>query len=79
MADTADTEHAEPVVVATLPTVGEAEVVQALLRSAGVESEPDDQVEGGTVPIEGEPGVNVLVRAVDAEQARQALDDTPPQ
>lgn len=73
MAQPAGDEHGDPVVVATLPTTGEAEVVQAKLRSFGVESELDDQIEGGTVPVDGESGVRVKVRAVDGDEARRIL------
>jgi len=33
-----------------------------------------DEVEGGTVPVDGEMGVQVLVPAADAETARQVLE-----
>lgn len=68
-------EHAEPVPVATCETTGEAEVVQAKLRAYGIEAAIDDQIEGGTLPVEGEPGVIVTVRAADAEDARRILAD----
>jgi hypothetical protein len=75
--DNADS-HPEPTPVASFATEGEAEVAQAKLRAFGVESALDDQVEGGTVPIEGEDGVIVEVRADDAEDAREILSDGPP-
>lgn len=68
-------EHAEPVDVAQFATVGEAEVAQAKLRAYGIESAIDDQIEGGTLPVEGEPGVIVAVRAADAEDARRILTE----
>jgi hypothetical protein len=74
MSDHRESEHAEPVAVASFPSTGEAEVAQAKLRSFGIESELSDQVEGGTVPVDGEPGVMVMVRAVDEVAARQALE-----
>ncbi len=68
-------EHAEPVAVASFATKGEAEVAQAKLRAFGIDAAIDDQIEGGTVLIEGEPGVIVQVRSSDAEDARQILDE----
>jgi len=68
-------EHSEPVAVASYATEGEAEVAQAKLRAFGIESALDDQVEGGMVAVEGEPGVIVEVRAVDAEDARRVLSE----
>lgn len=71
------TAHPEPASVASFATAGEAEVAQAKLRAFGVDSALDDQVEGGSVPIESEPGVVVEVRAEDAADAREilAVDD----
>ena len=71
-------EHSEPVAVASFATKGEAEVAQAKLRAFGIESALDDQIEGGTVRVEGEPGVIVQVPAADAEDARRVLDTTSP-
>jgi hypothetical protein len=70
-----DGDHAEPVAVASFGTEGEAEVAQAKLRAYGIESAVDDPVEGGTLPIEGEPGVIVTVRAADADDARRILTE----
>ena len=66
-------EHAEPVAVASFETTGEAEVAQAKLRAFGIEAAIDDQIEGGTLPVEGESGVIVTVRAPDADDARRIL------
>jgi predicted GH43/DUF377 family glycosyl hydrolase len=71
--DRPDPAHAAPVAVASFATTGEAEVTQAKLMSFGIESELSDQVEGGTVPVDGEPGVFVMVRAVDETEARRVL------
>jgi len=71
----AEGDHAEPVVVALVADLGEAEVVQAKLRASGIEAFVDDQLEGGILPVEGEPGVAILVRAADADDAKIALDD----
>ncbi len=49
---------------------------QAKLRAFGIEAGLDDQIEGGTVAVEGEPGVIVEVPAVDAEDARRILSDS---
>jgi hypothetical protein len=68
-------EHSEPVAVASFATEGEAEVAQAKLRAFGIDAAIDDQIEGGTILIEGEPGVIVQVRSRDAEDARRILDD----
>ena len=65
--------HGEPVVVATHADRGEAEVTVAHLRASGIEAQIVDEVEGGTVPVDGESGVAVMVPATDAELARQVL------
>jgi hypothetical protein len=76
MSDDTSPDHAEPVAVASFATIGEAEVAQAKLTAFGIESALIDQVEGGVVPVEGEPGVFVGVRAADAADARVILGDT---
>ena len=68
-------EHADPIAVASFATYGEAEVAQAKLRGYGIEAELDDQIEGGTLVVEGEPGVIVEVPAADAEDARRILSE----
>ena len=74
--DSADREdHADPIAVASFATAGEAEVAQAKLRAFGIEAALDDQIEGGTVAMEGEPGVIVEVPAADAEDARRILEE----
>ena len=65
--------HAEPVAVAVHPDRGEAEVTIAHLAANGIEAFIVDQVEGGVIPMEGEWGVAVVVKAVDAELAREVL------
>ena len=50
----------------------------AHLASHGIDGRIVDQIAGGTVPIDGEPGVAVAVRAVDAARAREVLDTTAP-
>jgi hypothetical protein len=65
--------HAEPVAVAVHPDRGEAEVTVAHLAANGIEAFIVDQVEGGVIPMEGEWGVAVVVKAVDAELAREVL------
>ena len=66
-------QHPEPVVVATYPDRGEAEVTRAHLAANGIEAVVVDEVEGGTLPVEGEAGVRVLIPAKDAEAARRIL------
>jgi len=66
-------QHPEPVVVAAYETLGEAEVTRAHLADNGIESAIIDEVEGGSVPVDGENGVRVLVPAADADLARQIL------
>ncbi len=67
--------HAEPVTVSTFGSVGEAEVAQAKLRAFGVESEILDNDGGGVIPVDGDGGIELEVRAVDAEAAREILGD----
>jgi hypothetical protein len=75
---TSEEEHSEPVAVASFATEGEAEVAQAKLRAFGIVAELEDSVEGGTIAVEGEPGVVVAVRAADADDARRVLSDPEP-
>jgi hypothetical protein len=65
--------HAEPVAVAVHSDTGEAEVTVAHLAANGIEAFIVDQIEGGLVPIEGEWGVAVVVKAADADLAREVL------
>jgi hypothetical protein len=71
MTESADP-HAEPVVIATYPDLGEAEVTRAHLSAYGIESFIIDDLEGGGLPVEGET-IAVLVHAEDAEVARQVI------
>jgi hypothetical protein len=73
MTDDSSDQHPEPVVVATYPDRGEAEVTRAHLAANGIEAFVVDEVEGGTLPVDGEAGVTVLVHGQDAEAARQVL------
>lgn len=66
-------EHAEPVTVASFATRGEAEVTHAHLASEGVESFIIDVTEGGAIPVDGEPGVMVVVHPVDLAEAQRIL------
>ena len=54
---------------------GEAEVAQAKLRAFGIEAALVDQVEGGVIHTEGEPGVVVEVPAADAQDAQRILTE----
>ena len=73
-------DHSEPIAVASFATAGEAEVAKAKLSAYGIEAALDDQIEGGTVVVDGEPGVIIEVKAADAEDARRILtsDDALP-
>lgn len=77
MSDDPSSEHPEPVVVATYPDRGEAEVTVAHLAANSIEAFIVDEVEGGLLPVEGEPGVAVLVQADDAAAAREVLGQAP--
>ena len=48
---------------------------QAKLRSFGVESEILDNDGGGVIPVDGDGGIDLEVRAADAEAAREILGD----
>lgn len=75
MSNTDTDDHSEPIAVASFATAGEAEVAKAKLGAYGIEAALDDQIEGGTVVVDGEPGVIVEVKAADAEDARRLLND----
>jgi hypothetical protein len=70
-------DHPEPAAVASFATEGEAEVAQAKLRAFGIDAAIDDQIEGGVIPIEGEDGVVLAVRAEDAADAAEILGGDP--
>ena len=67
----------EPVTVSVLGSIGEAEVAQAALLAFGVGSEIVDNDGGGVLPVAGDPGIALQVRAADAEAAAQILGNTP--
>jgi hypothetical protein len=66
-------EHADPVTVAVFVDRGEAEVAHAKLRSFGIEAVLLDEAEGGALPVGDDQGVQVQVRAADADDARAVL------
>jgi hypothetical protein len=68
-------EHPDPIAVASYATSGQAEVAKAKLSAYGIEAALDDQIEGGAIVVDGEPGVIVEVKAVDAEDARRILSE----
>ena len=72
-ASDATDEHPEPVAVAAFADLGEAEVALAKLRAFGLEAAASDDAEGGVLAGEGDVLVQVLVRAADAEAAREVL------
>lgn len=78
MSDTSSERHDEPVVVATHPDRGEAEVSKAHLAASGIEAFIVDEIEGGLLPVDGEAGVGVVVSAEDAPVARRVLAIAPP-
>jgi hypothetical protein len=73
MVNAEENQPGEPAVVGAYLTAGEAEVAQAKLRAFGIDSAIDDQIEGGTLFMEDEPGVFVQVRDQDAAEARRLL------
>ena len=75
MSDAESDDHSEPTAVAAFPTAGEAEVAKPKLSAYGIDAALDDQIEGGTVAVDGEPSVIVQVRAADAEDATRILND----
>jgi hypothetical protein len=68
-------DHSDPIAVASYATAGEAEVAKAKLGAYGIEAALDDQIEGGTIVVDGEPGVIVEVKAADAEDAQRVLTE----
>ncbi len=70
-----NTAHPEPVIVAVFPTVGEAEIAQAKLRSFGIVAEIADNDGGGTLPVEGDGVVELEVAARDGDNAKEILGD----
>jgi hypothetical protein len=74
MTDRSPDHTAEPVVVASYPDLGEAEVSKAHLESEGIEAFIVDDMGGGMLPVEGGAGIKVLVQAADAELARRVLE-----
>ena len=68
--------HPEPVIVAAFGSVGEAEVAQAKLRAFEIESAIVDNDGGGVIPVDGDGGIQLEVRAADAAAATQVLGDT---
>ena len=73
-----NTEHAEPATVGSFATQGEAEVAQAKLSGYGIASVVVDVLEGGAIPVEGEAGVALQVRASDARDAATILAESSP-
>jgi hypothetical protein len=71
-------EHAEPATVGSFATQGEAEVAQAKLSGYGIASAVVDVLEGGVIPVEGEDGLALQVRARDARDAAAILADSAP-
>ena len=72
-------EHAEPATVGSFATQGEAEVAQAKLSGYGIASVVVDAIEGGAIPVEGEDGLALQVRAGDAIDAAAILAEPGPE
>ena len=68
-----DQPHREPVVVASYRDRGEAEISLAHLRGEGIDASILDEIEGGTILVDGEGGVRIVVHAEDAEVATALL------
>lgn len=66
-------QHPEPVIVRWYSHRGEAEVGLAHLADSGIVGHIVDDVEGGAVPVDGEPGVRLMVAAKDADAAEALL------
>ena len=62
---------AELVTVSTFPSVADAQVAKGVLDEAGIESMIRSDNAGGMLPAIA--GAEVLVRAEDAERAKEAL------
>ena len=72
-------QHPEPGIVGSFTHRGEAEVVAAKLLGAGLDAVIVDDVEGGTLPVDGDAGVVVAVPAPELEAARAVLSDALPE
>jgi hypothetical protein len=57
-------EHPEPVIVATF--------------AYGIDSALVDNDGGGTIPVDSDDGIDLAVRAADAQAAAEILTDTAP-
>jgi len=66
-------DHPAPAVIASFPDRGEAEVVAAKLIGAGLDPVVVDEVGGGSMPVDTEPGVVVAVPATEEAAARALL------
>lgn len=64
------------VAVATFPSPAQAQVAKGMLDQAGIESMIRTDDIGGMYP--GIAGTQLLVRAEDADKAREALQDRRP-
>jgi hypothetical protein len=65
----------EPVEVYTVTNPAEAAIIANMLRDAGIQAMPDSR---GSV-FAGIEQISILVRAEDAERAREILQKTEPQ
>ena len=74
MSDPSPEHTADPVVVATYPDRGEAEVSRAHLEAEGIEAFIIDDMGGGMLPVDAPAGVKVVVHAEDGELARRVIE-----
>jgi len=64
------------IVVSTFPSTADALVAKGVLDDAGIDSMVRSDNAGGMYPALS--GADLLVRAEDAERAREALEALPP-
>jgi len=67
---------ADLIVVSTFPSTADALIAQGVLNDAGIDSMIRSDNAGGMYPALS--GADLLVRAEDAEKAREALEAIPP-
>jgi Putative prokaryotic signal transducing protein len=64
------------IVVSTFPSTADALIAQGVLNDAGIDSMIRSDNAGGMYPALA--GADLLVRAEDADRAREALEAIPP-
>jgi predicted Fe-Mo cluster-binding NifX family protein len=66
-----------PEIVASVPTRTEGDLVVGLLQSEGIDALIIADDAGGEIASLQQDGVRVLVKAADADRAREILADLP--